>query len=157
MNFSSRGFVLLAAVLILMPSSVEGQQPLQGITMVERVLAVVGDSVILMTELEENLLRMEAQGWARPTEVTELLDARLEILDQLINQQLIIQEAAKDTLLDISEEDLEDRVQQEIEAQVIAQRCSSRQARPTAPRQGRGTGDVESRVRRGGDFSGQYN
>jgi len=118
MNLSSRDFALLAAVLVLIPSPVEGQQAPQGISLVERVLAVVGDSVILMTELEENLFAMEARGWTRPTGAVELIEARLEILDQLINQQLIIQEAAKDTLLEISEEDLEDRVQEEIDGQV---------------------------------------
>ena len=118
MNFSSRKFGLLAAVPFLIPSPVEGQRAPQGIELVERVVAVVGDSVVLMTELEEFLLSMEARGWARPSGVVELLEARLEVLDQLINQQLIIQDAATDTLLEISEEDLEDRVQQEIEGQV---------------------------------------
>ena len=118
MKFSSGFLALPAAVLFLVPSPAEGQQAPQGIELVERVIAVVGDSVILMTELESFLLQMEARGWARPTEPAELLEARLEIVEQLIDQQLIIQEAAKDTLLTVSEEELEDRVQQEIEGQV---------------------------------------
>ena len=44
--------------------------------------------------------------------------ARLVVLDQLINQQLILQETAKDSLLEVSEEELEDRVQQQIDGQV---------------------------------------
>ena len=114
MNSSSRRVAFLAATLFLIPSQVEGQ----GITLVERVLAVVGDSVVLMTEVEEFLITMEARGWARPTGAAELLEARLGVLDQLINQQVILQEAAKDTLLVVTEEELEDRVQQEIEGQV---------------------------------------
>ena len=118
MNFSSGIFALLAAVSFLIPSPVEGQQAPQGISLVERVVAVVGDSVILMTELEQFLLTMEARGWARPTGAVELLEERLEALDQLINQQLILQEAAKDTLLDVTEEELEERVQEEVDGQV---------------------------------------
>ncbi len=118
MNFSSGIFTLLLAVSFLIPSPVEGQQAPQGINLVERVVGVVGDSVILMTELEEFLLTMEARGWARPTGAAELLEARLDALGQLINQQLILQEAAKDTLLEVTEEELEDRVQQEIDGQV---------------------------------------
>ena len=118
MNFSSRGFALLPAVLSLIPAVAEGQQPLQDIEMVERVLAVVGDSAILHTELEQFLVGMEARGWQRPEGPAELLEARLELLDQLINQQVIIQEAAKDTTLVVTEEELEDRVQQEIDGQV---------------------------------------
>ena len=118
MRFSSGSFALLAAVLFLIPSPVDGQQFPETINMVERVVAVVGDSMISMTQLDESLFQMEARGWTRPTGAVELLEARLELLEQLINQQLIIQEAAKDTLLEVSEEDLEDRVQQQIDGQV---------------------------------------
>jgi len=102
----------------LIPVGVEGQQALQDIEMVERVVAVVGDSAILKTELDGFVIEMEARGWARPEQADELLAARLELLDQLINQQLVIQEAVKDSLLVVSEEELEDRVQQEIDGQV---------------------------------------
>jgi peptidyl-prolyl cis-trans isomerase SurA len=118
MNFSSGIFSLLAGVSFVIPPPVEGQQPPLGINLVEQVVAVVGDSVILRTELDQFLLTMEARGWTRPTAAVELLEARLDVLDQLINQQLIIQEAAKDTLLEVTEEELEDRVQQEIDGQV---------------------------------------
>ena len=118
MNVSSGIFALLATVSFLIPSPAEGQQAPQGISLVERVVAVVGDSVILMTELEEFLLAMEARGWTRPTGAVELLEERLEALDQLINQQLILQEAAKDTLLEVAEEELEERVQEEVDGQV---------------------------------------
>ncbi len=102
----------------MIPVGVEGQQALQDIEMVERVVAVVGDSAILKTELDGFVIEMEARGWARPEQADELLAARLELLDQLINQQLVIQEAVKDSLLVVSEEELEDRVQQEIDGQV---------------------------------------
>ena len=118
MNPSSGSLTLVAAVLFLIPSQVEAQGTPQGISMVERVLAVVGDSVVLMTEVEEFLISMESRGWTRPTGAAEILEARLEVLDQLINQQLILQEAAKDSLLTVTEEELEDRVQQEIDGQV---------------------------------------
>ena len=118
MNSSSGSFALLPVVLFLIPSHVEGQGTPQGTNVVERVVAVVGDSVVLLTEVEEFLLSMEARGWSRPTGPAELLDAQLEVLDQLINQQVILQEAAKDTLLEVTEEELEDRVQQEIDGQV---------------------------------------
>jgi len=118
MGFSSERFVLLVATLFLIPSPGEGQQLQQGINIVERVVAVVGDSMISQTQIDESLLAMEARGWTRPTGAAELLEARLEILDQLINLQLIVQEAAKDSLLAVSEEELEDRVQVQVDGQV---------------------------------------
>ena len=74
--------------------------------------------MISQTQVDESLLSMEARGWTRPTGAAELLEAKLEILDQLINLQLIVQEAAKDSLLAVSEEELEDRVQVQIDGQV---------------------------------------
>lgn len=118
MNSLSGSVPLLAAVLFLIPTQVEGQGVPQGTNVVERVVAVVGDSVVLMTEIDEFLISMEARGWTRPTEPAGLLAARLTVLDQLINQLVILQEAAKDTLLKVTEEELEDRVQQEIDGQV---------------------------------------
>lgn len=118
MNFSFGNFAVLAAVLFVIPSPLEGQQEPLTINIVERVVAVVGDSMISMTELEQSLLAMESRGWARPTGPAELLEAKLELLEQMINQQLIIQEASKDTLLKVSEEELEERVQQQIDGQV---------------------------------------
>lgn len=118
MNLSSQNLALLAATSLLIPSAIAGQQRPVGTEVVERVVAVVGDSVILHTELEEFLIGMIARGWTAPEEPGALLEARLGILDQLINQQLILQEAAKDTLLKISEDELEDRVQEEIDGQI---------------------------------------
>ena len=118
MNFSSGILALLAAVSFLSPPTIEGQRPRQNIDVVERVVAVVGDSVILLTELDEFLLTMEARGWSRPTGAAELLAARLEVLDQLINQTLVLQEASKDSLLAIPEEELEERVQEEVDGQI---------------------------------------
>ena len=86
--------------------------------MVERVVALVGDSVILMTELDEYLVTLEVGGWARPDDPEEFLTVKTQVLDQLVNQQLILLEAIKDTLLTVSDEELEDRVQQEVEGQV---------------------------------------
>jgi peptidyl-prolyl cis-trans isomerase SurA len=119
MVYSPGRFALFATVLFLISPPLEGQQSPQGINIVERVLAVVGDSMISQTQLDQALLAMEARGWARPTGAAELLEARLEILEQMINQLLIIQEASKDSLLAVSEEELEDRVQQQIDGQVI--------------------------------------
>ena len=125
MNFSLRSFALFVTVLSLSPAAIEGrlvpqdfEPPRQDIELVERVLAVVGDSAILQTDLDGFVIEMEARGWARPSQPEQLMEARLELLDQLINQQLIVQEAVKDTTLLISEEELEDRVQQEIDGQV---------------------------------------
>lgn len=111
--------VSMLAVSLLIPSPTSAQAVPDGLNVVERVVAVVGDSVILMTELDEYLLTLEARGWSRPTDEDELRKTRIEVIDQLINEQLVLQHAARDTLINISDVDLEDRVQREIDGQIL--------------------------------------
>ncbi len=95
-----------------------GQNP-PGLTdVVEQVAAVVGDSVILMTEIDSYLLRLASQGWTRPETTAELMAFKADVLDLLINEQLVIQDAGRDSTLAVSEEELEGRLQLEIDGQV---------------------------------------
>ena len=95
-----------------------GQNP-PGLTdIVEQVAAVVGDSVILMTEIDSYLLRLASQGWTRPETTAELMAFKADVLDLLINEQLVIQDAGRDSTLAVSEEELEDRLQLEIDGQI---------------------------------------
>jgi peptidyl-prolyl cis-trans isomerase SurA len=74
-------------------------------TLVDRVVAVVGDSVILETELRDAVL--EAQVQAQSSTVNPR-----EMLEQLINEQLILQAAARDSTMRIPPEELDARVEQ---------------------------------------------
>ena len=107
-------------LLMLFPfaKTLDAQDSVLEDNVVERVVALVGDSVILMTEVDEYLLTLEASGWVRPNDPEELLTVKTDVLDQLVNQQLILLEALKDTLLTVTETELEDRVQQEVDGQI---------------------------------------
>ena len=81
-------FFLFTILTLVQP--VSGQTKVLGDNVVERVVALVGDSVILMTELDEYLMTLEAGGWTRPDDPEELLTVKTQVLDQLVNQQLIL-------------------------------------------------------------------
>ena len=88
-RYSSR--YLFIVTFLLLPNSnytksLEAQTSMEEDNVVERVVALVGDSVILMTELDEYLLTLEASGWARPDDPNELLTVKTQVLDQLVNQ-----------------------------------------------------------------------
>ncbi|GMR12125.1 MAG: hypothetical protein BMS9Abin29_0313 [Gemmatimonadota bacterium] len=85
---------------------------------VEAVWAVVGDSVILKTEVDSYLLRLSAQGVVIPEDPGQLKRMREQAIEQLINEQLILQEAYADSTIEITDEELEERVQQEVDGQV---------------------------------------
>ncbi len=110
---------LFIAVLVAANTESAAAQNPPGLTdVVEQVAAVVGDSVILMTEIDSYLLRLEAQGWTRPETTSELMSFKADVLDLLINEQLVIQDAGRDSTLAVGEEELEERLQLEIDGQI---------------------------------------
>ena len=87
---------------------------------VERIVAVVGDSVILMTQIDEQIIRLRAQGATLPNDVEGLIQVRGELLDQLVNELLVVQEAIRDTLIIVEEAEVEDRVTEDLAQRVRA-------------------------------------
>jgi len=67
--------------------------------LVDRVVAVVGDSAIMLTQLREEMASQVAQGAVFPSGGDSLRTAAREVLDELINLQLLLQDAARDSLL----------------------------------------------------------
>jgi peptidyl-prolyl cis-trans isomerase SurA len=74
---------------------------------VDRIVAVVGDSILFMTDVEEEILRHAARGGELPPEGPALEAFRREIVESLVNQQLLLQAAASDTTIVISDERVE--------------------------------------------------
>ena len=105
-----RGLILLSIGLLLSPGFMTGQVPSEE-DVVDRVMAIVGDSIILRTEIQEELQRMAmSEGVPLPDPGSELDQMMSEVLDQMINRSLVLQEAARDTLIRVNESEIEDRV-----------------------------------------------
>ncbi|MDT8340557.1 MAG: peptidylprolyl isomerase [Longimicrobiales bacterium] len=98
--------LLLATLTTLAPAPAAAQQgapltlPGEPPELVDRVAAVVGDSVVLLSQVVEEM-RVVAQqpGVSIPTDPVELRSFMGDILETLVNVQLIIQEAARDSTL----------------------------------------------------------
>ena len=79
---------------------------------VDRVLAVVGDSVVLMSEVLNREEQMRLAGLPVPQPGSpEMAAFRRQVLNDLVDNQLILQAAAQDTLLSVDEELVDDSVQ----------------------------------------------
>ena len=80
---------------------------------VDRVMAIVGDSVVLLSQILQVENQRRAMGIAVPEEGTPQLDSlRESLLDELVMNQVILQAAAQDTLLEVDYGRVEEALQQ---------------------------------------------
>ncbi len=105
---------LLPIGLLLLPVTAAGQAPDSDI--VDRLIAIVGDSTVLQTQIEEEIQRLALNGTTVPDptdpEYEELFRA---VLDELVNGLLVIQAAATDSLIKVDEENIDERVVEQID------------------------------------------
>lgn len=105
-------FMTVAALLALLgvPVQALAQDPERS---VDRVVAVVGDSAVLLSQLLNREREMIASGAPVPPEGSaERDDFMRELLDELVDNQVILQAAARDTLLDVDDDRVEESLQQ---------------------------------------------
>ena len=82
---------------------------------VDRVVAIVGDSTILLTQVQEEAQRLQLQGVQVPDNPAEVEQFLRGILDTWVNRVLVLQAAAKDSLIEVDEAQIDERVNQEID------------------------------------------
>ncbi|MEO8200890.1 MAG: peptidylprolyl isomerase [Gemmatimonadota bacterium] len=85
---------------------------------VDRVVAVVGNSVILFSQVQEEILAQRMQGTVLPTSEDSLKELQARVLSDLIDGELLLQEAATDTTVRVTDEE----VAQAVEARIRQQR-----------------------------------
>lgn len=82
---------------------------------VDRLVAVVGDSSVVQSQVQEEIQRMELGGAPVPqpgqAEYDELFR---QVLDQFVDRLLILQAAARDSLLTVDEEAIDGQVNERI-------------------------------------------
>jgi len=82
---------------------------------VDRIVAVVGAAPILSSQLDEQLLMARSQGAQLPDDSVGMAAARHQILDQLVSEELLVQQAERDTSIRITEQEIEDQVQKTVD------------------------------------------
>ena len=103
--------LLVLGGAVIAPTRAVGQDnPAPRADVVERIVAVVGDSVVTLTELQEYLVVLQAQGEKLPTDPVAVAKIQDEALNSLVDQLLIVQAAARDTLVVPDEDEIESRV-----------------------------------------------
>jgi peptidyl-prolyl cis-trans isomerase SurA len=105
---------VLALGLLLPPAAVAAQVP--GDDVVDRLVAIVGDSVIVRTQILEELQRMQLNGTEIPPAGTPAYESMFRgVLDQFIDQLLVIQAVEQDSLIQIDDATIDQRVADQID------------------------------------------
>jgi peptidyl-prolyl cis-trans isomerase SurA len=79
---------------------------------VDRIVAVVGTRPILASQIEEEMVQAQAQGQQLPPDSAGRTAMRRDILDRLIELELLVQQAQRDTSIKITEQEVLDQVEQ---------------------------------------------
>lgn len=104
---------LLLGLHALSPAASSAQA--SGSSVVERLVAVVGDSVIVQTQVVEEIQRLGLQGMEVPAEGTPAYSELFrQVLDEYVNRLLVLQAAAKDSLIQVDESAIDQTVNDRI-------------------------------------------
>ncbi len=107
-----RAFVsVILSFVLATPLAAQAARPPEAL--VDRIVAVVGDSVVLASDVEEQLLRLQASGQTIPTDSQALDKLKRQSLDPLINQLLLVQAAIQDSVV-VDDADVNAEVDAEI-------------------------------------------
>lgn len=99
----------LVGLALLVCCAVPGwaqEQPL------DRIVAVVGTRPILESQIEEELVQQQAQGAQLPTDSAGLAAVRRQVLDRLIELEVLVQQAERDTSIKVTDQEVLDQVEQ---------------------------------------------
>src|SRR5262249_7209728 len=100
--------LLLALLLLVSGVAILGaqEQPL------DRIVAIVGTRPILASQVEEEMVQQQAQGAQLPTDPAGLAALRRQILDRLIELEVLVQQAERDTSIKVTDQEVLDQVEQ---------------------------------------------
>lgn len=102
---------LILSLILLISATAFGQKR----ELVDKIAAVVGDEIILVSELDFQLQMFLMQVENPNLTATQADSLRDIILQQMVTDKLLLEEAKKDTSIQIKEEQVEQALQQKIE------------------------------------------
>src|SRR5204862_5683224 len=78
----------------------------------DRIVAIVGTRPILASQIEEEMVQQQAQGQALPKDSAGLAAMRRQVLDRLIELEILVQQAERDTSIKVTDQEVLDQVEQ---------------------------------------------
>jgi len=81
---------------------------------VDRVLAIVGNRPVLASQVEEEIFSRESQGAKLPTSPESLEAIRQQIVSSIIDEELLVQQAQRDTAITVTDEEIASGVEEQV-------------------------------------------
>jgi len=89
--------------------------PLRDTTLVvDKVVAVVGNHPILASQVDEEIFARQSQGLKPPSSPAELAALRKAVIESIVDEQLMVEEAERDTTIKVTDQEVADGVEQQI-------------------------------------------
>jgi len=79
---------------------------------IDRIAAVVGTRAILTSQIDEEIVRFQAQGGQLPPDSAGREKMRHDLLDKMVEEELIVQQAQRDTNVKVTDQEVLDAVEQ---------------------------------------------
>ncbi len=86
-----------------------------GAQVFDRIVAVVGNRPILASQVEEQLVQLQAQGAQIPTDSAGRVQARREILSEMVEEELLVQQAERDTTVKVTDQEVQEQVEKTVQ------------------------------------------
>ncbi|HEX9108183.1 MAG TPA: peptidylprolyl isomerase [Longimicrobiales bacterium] len=84
---------------------------------IDRIIAVVGDSIITDMNLQEDMVRLQAQGQLPKDPTQAQLDGiRRQLLEGRVNYLVLVQAAERDTTIKVAQDQVSAKAQQQLDA-----------------------------------------
>ena len=81
---------------------------------VDRVLAIVGNRPVLASQVEEEIFSRESQGAKLPTSPEGMQAVRQQIVGSIIDEELLVQQAQRDTAIKVTDEEIASGVEEQV-------------------------------------------
>ena len=107
-----------SALLVLLVAGAgvaSGQGATTAPQFIDRILAIVGATPILASQVEEQFLMAQSQGGKVPDDSAGRLAIRRQILENMVDEELLVQQATRDTSIRLTEQEIQDQVEKTVQ------------------------------------------
>ena len=82
---------------------------------VDRIVAIVGNRPILLSQVEEQIVLLQAQGQTLPADSAGRATLRRQLLGRMVDEELLVQQAERDTTIKVTDQEVQDQVEQTVQ------------------------------------------